>query len=371
MIKTLNGSAAWGLLGAIVAVAAIESAIARQDLVLTPSWFFDYRVARAASTREAVRSDVLCLGTSMVQQGVFPAVIERRTALRTYNLAVCASRVPYMYYWLRQALSAGAKPSAVLADFHPSFITTPYTKDAECWVDGLSVGDSLDMAWTLRDLELFSWINLKRSIPSLYHRHRIRESIVTRLCGGDHSQWLANLVHIRGLKRNRGAFVGARQSNYNGEISRTYRMQLLPEYDGPCDPVERMYIGKILGLAREHGIRVYWLVLPLAPALHEERENMGLNASYTRLVNTFRDYSNLVVLDGRSSCYDKSAFVDASHLSFKGAQAFSNDVADVISQDRGLQWVNLPTYRDVPDIAPMETAMESQLALFPTEKTKR
>src|SRR4051794_22363536 len=109
----------WGLIGAIITVLGVESFIMGRELDLIRPERYEWRLARRAADKKSQGCDVLCFGTSMVKQGVFPAIIERRTGLRTYNFAVCAGRTESSYYLLRRALEAGARPSAILMDVHP------------------------------------------------------------------------------------------------------------------------------------------------------------------------------------------------------------------------------------------------------------
>src|SRR4051794_4336644 len=83
----------WGVVGAIVAILAVELGFENHDLGLTRPECINWRFSRKAAIKKSPGCDVLCLGTSMVQGGVLPRVIEQETGRKTYNLAVCAGRV--------------------------------------------------------------------------------------------------------------------------------------------------------------------------------------------------------------------------------------------------------------------------------------
>jgi hypothetical protein len=58
-------------------------------------------------------------------------------------------------------------------------------------------------------------------------------------------------------------------------------------------------------------------------------------------------HPGLVVVDGRSSGYSHTRFIDPGHLNEHGAIALSAELADVLGRDRGgSRWVALPPYRD-------------------------
>ena len=76
----------------------------------------------------------------------------------------------------------------------------------------------------------------------------------------------------------------------------------------------------------------------------------------------------MVVIDGRSSGYDATLFVDATHFDRQGSMAFSAAVADAMGPGQGgvssrSRWVDLPAYGDWPTDVPVEDLAQSQLAL--------
>ena len=358
----------WGLLGAIAAVMAIEGAVARLDLVLTRSENFDWRQARHAAGSRTAGCDVLCFGTSMVAQGILPEVIEQKSGLRTQNLAVCAGRSVYAYYYLRQALASGARPKAALVDFHPAYLKSHYEIHSG-WADLLGFRDCVDLAWTLKDPQFFVQPILDKTVPSIYERMSIRFKILDALRGNEVSNRFVNLQYLRNHNRNKGSLVSQKNPYYQGEIAPVYRVALL---DQPfaCFAAEEFYLRRFLDLAAAHGVRVYWVVMPLCPSLEQNREARGLNAKYTEFVNSFAGDPNLVVLDARSSGYVHHVFTDACHLDVQGAFNFSSDVAEVLRREREgtagaghARWVKLPTYRERPIDVAIETAVDSEVAL--------
>ena len=347
----------------------VESAIVGHDVELTRPECINWRMSRRAADKKSRNCDILCFGTSMVQEGVYPRIIERETGKRTYNLAVCAGRVEYDYYYLRQAIAAGARPSAVLVDFHPAFLATTYRWGGG-YSDVMSFGDCLDMAWTVGDADFLATMTLEKALPSAYHRHSIRNSVLASLRGQPISIGSTNLQYIRNLNRNQGAIVYPRNPGYHGKISDVYRMYFLGDSPWRCDPDEERYIHKFLALAAAHDIRVYWLMMPMIPAIQSGREARGHDDAYARFVRSFRRYENLVVLDGRHAGYDHTVFMDACHLDPQGAYVFSKGIAEILRRDdheiekgKGMRWVGLAPYREQPIDVPLEDLKQSSLAL--------
>jgi hypothetical protein len=371
----------WGFVGAILLIAAAERAIAPLELQISRTENVDLRMSRMAASgkKQAVPADVLCLGSSMIEEGILPRVIEERAGLKAYNLAHYGGNVPNSYYSLRRALASGARPSAVVLDLHPALITHGIGHDLQIWADSIDPRDHFDFAWTLGNSNLFAILTLADTLPSVRYRHQIGTWVRASLRNEGFSLWLENLAHIRNRNRNRGAFISGKNPNYHGEISQPYRSMLLTT-KRPCDPLMRLYIHKLLNLAQEHGVRVYVVIPPLSPALQQERKANGFDDVYTRTLSSFMEHPNLVVLDARDSGFETTMFRDASHLDFEGANAFTTQVADFLSLPERVaaatgapeaRWVALPPYHATPIAVPVETLAETRQMLLSPETVRR
>ncbi len=86
----------WGFVGAILLVVSVERAIAPQELRIARTENVDLRMSRMAASgkNQAVPADILCLGSSMIQEGILPRVIEERAGRKAYNLAHYGGNVP-------------------------------------------------------------------------------------------------------------------------------------------------------------------------------------------------------------------------------------------------------------------------------------
>ena len=98
-----------GLVGALALVAAFEAMVAAHALDFTTPARLEWRESHKAATERAPGYAVLNLGTSMSKLGLFPAMVERESGRRTFNLSFCAGRIPASYYLLKHALEAGGE----------------------------------------------------------------------------------------------------------------------------------------------------------------------------------------------------------------------------------------------------------------------
>jgi hypothetical protein len=212
-----------GLFGAIGLILAIEAVLATREVDFTTPPRLEWRQSRWAAARRAPACAVLGLGTSMTKLGLFPAVIERESGLRAYNLASCAGRLPGSYYLLRRALKAGARPEAVVLEVHPTYLATPYREGLVAWPDLLDPAEALDLAWAARDVSFFGATTLARLLPSLNARAEIRGAVLAAFRGESASTRSMILPHQRNLSRNEGAFVRRNEVPYRGEVSPSSR----------------------------------------------------------------------------------------------------------------------------------------------------
>src|SRR5262249_6522434 len=89
----------WGVLWMLGLVVVIESWVGRNWLDFSDPVSLSWRFSALAAQREAPARDLLCLGDSLVKHSLIPALIERESGLRTFNLA--AARCPtWMSYFL-------------------------------------------------------------------------------------------------------------------------------------------------------------------------------------------------------------------------------------------------------------------------------
>ena len=353
-----------GLLGALVLIASAESFLAWNEMDYTTSTRTEWTLSRQAATVEAPRHSVLALGTSMAKLGLYPAVVARESGQTAYNLAYCAGRIPGSYHLLKHALEAGARPKAVLLEVHPTYMETPFDDGVNAWPNLLEPADCLDLAWSARDASFFARTMLAKILPSYNCRAEIRASIVGALAGQASQNRHINQIVVRNFARNSGAYVSRRPHPYHGEISpHLANLYLQPTWKS--NPLNEQYLRRILDLCTANEIQVFWLIPPFVPTLQALREQLGSDAAYTFWTEKIRQqYPGMIVLDARKAGYDFPYFLDAAHLDFPGAVAFSAEVGRIVKAalerpSEVPRWFPLSPYRDAASDAALEDMVQS------------
>jgi hypothetical protein len=352
-----------GMLGACALALLIESSLVRRDLDLCRPENLQWRRCRAVASLEAPKAEILVFGTSMVQNGVLPRVIEAHTGRSAQGLAMYASQVPGSYYLLRHALEAGARPSAIVIDLPPNFLGSDMDSNAGAWSDLLDVHDGVNLAWMRRDPVFLAGLLTRKGLPSYAYRGAIRDALRAALDGKEFSYRSENRVYLRNLAQNKGAIVPGKRPEYQGAISEYYRSILLGEGCRPAS-IKMQYMRRFVNLAASRGIPVFWVMSPYVPELQVGRDARNLDAAYDRFARAMLSVCpNLVVLDARHSGYEVGVFHDALHLDFEGANVLSAEVANAIKGPSPSRWVSLPRFQPRPLEAPVEIVLDSYKAI--------
>lgn len=360
-----------GLLGMLVLVVAVERFAARhqRDLFLRIddwSWQQTGRLARESSPAP----EIICLGDSLVQVGVAPPIIEERTGKRTCNLAISGGHAAASYFLLRRALDAGARPKALLVDFFPRHLEADPLQTLDPWRALASPRECVDLAWTARDARFLGQVATAKLFPTFGSRGAIRESLIAAFSGEDrHDRQFVPPFLRRNLRLNRGGVLCPRSSEKGAaeDLAAWSRRYFDPAWT--CHPLSRVYVDRVLDLARSHGIRVFWLLPPIRPELQAECERSGFDDRHVAFVRSFQAHDpNVTVIDGRHARYDPKVFFDPHHLDRDGAAVFSAEVSETVRRVVGgdpevSRWVLLPTYRERSIDVPLEDIEQSKLAL--------
>ena len=355
------------MLGLII---LIEGFVARHGLDFSDPVSLSWRLSARAAREEAPGCGVLCVGDSLVKHGVIPRVVEAHSGLRTLNLAVARGPAPATYFLLRRALEAGARPAAVVVDYKPSVLIGNLRYNLRYWQEIADAREVLELARVSGKGSLLTSIALGRLLPSYRARLGIRSNLREALRGEAPLLGRINRVCRRNWRANAGANVAARNPSFRGEVGPDAHKALHSDL-WYCYRVNAEYLRCFLALTAARGIRVYWLLPPLAPRLQARRERTGAEAGYLGFVRSIQArHAHLTVLDARHADYGPEVFVDATHLDGRGAQTLSLDVAAVLRRDlapartgSSPRWVDLPRYRDSPVEVALEDVEQSRAIL--------
>jgi hypothetical protein len=358
-----------GLLGMLGLVLAVERGVARRALDLCPAVYTGWAQSARAARVEAPKSDVVCLGDSQLKMALVPRVVESITGRGAYNLSLMGGRAPSTYFLLRRTLAAGARPSAVLVDFNPNLLATSPGEPIRPWAILLNTPECLDLAWTARDARLGGAIAMARLFPSVRLRDDVRSNLLGALRGRGSRLRVENLAYLRNAGINRGATI-VRENPLPRGAPAASAMPPAPSTPWTCHPTNADYIERLLALLSARNIPVYWLLPPFEPWLQDWRDRHGLEARLDAYLRGLQArHPNLVIVDARRSGYIPTTFFDTGHLGYRGALAFSADVAQVL-RDRSprselsvVRWVVLPRYGDRVVAATVEELSQSRAAV--------
>ncbi len=212
-------------------------------------------------------------------------------------------------------------------------------------------------------------------LPSSRRRFEIRDNLMETLNG----QHVAHEKHAHDSLANWDTHGGA----HLNLPQRAAEIPLPPNNGSPlpcnwrCDPVNWQYLRRFLDLAAAPRIPIFWLLPPFHPGQQAQIEFWGEDAVFQKFVHAMQDRSpNIVVIDGRHSGYDRTAFIDEVHLNAEGATAYTAGLAEVLARhgtggSAEARWVKLPDYRTVLRTSTEKGSEASRRALDSSNRGRR
>ena len=367
----------WGLVGMIALVAAVEGLIHAGSMGLydVDEWAFRW-TARAAS-RGANGAEVVVFGDSLAKLGVVPSVLAERTGKRAFNLALSGSQSTTSYFLLKRVLDSGAKPEAIVVDFNPPLLRVGPRHILNRWGAMLGPVEAAELAWWSGDSDLFGEVATQHLLPSMRGKSTIRANILDALANRPVTNLAKNKMAVRNWKQNEGAqlMVGSYGVDHLTDADvENLRTGYYPEWR--CHPANVRGIDRFLDLATRNKIRVFWLLPPMLPALHDKLASSGIDARHEAFIRSWQaKYPDLVVLDARKTVDPLVAFWDPQHLSICGASSFSKVLGDAlrgsIEGPTVARWVAMPGVPLGPLPPGVEDIDQSRLAVDAIDRVVR
>jgi hypothetical protein len=351
---------AWpfGLLGAVAIVLLAEVYVTRRRDELCSIYSVEWRQNARSIRRHAAGPAVLCFGTSLSRMGVAPRVIEERTGMAAYNFAASGAQPFVCYAALRNALSCGARPRAIVVDFAWTTLGQPDVFNETGLVASRPISELVEWARAARDTSLFGRMMLAWALPSFHGRPEIRANIGAALRGEEPERNAARFLYARNAEANRGAcHLGS--VGYDGKVDPSNPV-MFPK-DWTCTAASLGYIEKFLTTADSRGIPVFWVLPPMMPEAGVYWASSGTRARYMAMAESFTArHPGVTLVDATAARYPTGAFNDPVHLNRDGAVVLTADLAEVIRSrlagDGGAlaARVGLPDYRADKNAARIE-----------------
>ena len=360
-----------GLLGMLVLVLGVEMCLERSGMDYADFVVRDWQKSRVEIQRDLRGYQVLCFGDSQIKTGVVPQVIEARTGLPAHNFALVGGQAPASYFLLRRGLAGSARPSTIVVDFLPPLLSVGVKRSERYFPELIDVKESAELAWMHDEPGEFLSLASAILIPSVRLRNDLGKGVVAALQGKSASRRGETYVR-RNRRLNQGAMLLEPQP-LKADPELWYQMN----YPVPwvCNRLHAAFVDRFFALAAAHGIKVYWLLHPIAPAAQSFCKERGQDHRHDRFVRRVLErHPNVIVVDGRHSGYRDSEFVDTVHVNARAAAELSEGLADILRnppRDPGPleRWVALPGYRDRPETFRLENCTQSARILDP--KTRR
>jgi hypothetical protein len=240
------------------------------------------------------------------------------------------------YFLLRRALDAGSRPDVIIINAKPAVLIGGPEFNARYFEEILTFREWIELFQITRKSSLMVSMLVGRLLPSLRCRLEIRSNVLSALRGE------TDLLHYinRTLWRNWTVNGGANIANFDSVCEEKVTAEVARRMQTGIFHVDRMNaeaIERLLKLASERRIPVFWLLTPLTPGLQAVRDQSGSEGAYEQFVRSkqSRYPQTLTVLDARRAAYPTGFFVDSTHLNGRGAIVLSGAVANVLKAEFG------------------------------------
>ena len=323
------------MIGAFALIIIVERFVLCHWLGLTDPVSLSWRFSAESAEIDARGCEILCLGDSLVKHGLIPSVLERDSGERTVNLSAAQASTLLTQSLLRRAINSGARPKALIVNAKPAVLLGGPEVNARAWQEVLTLRDVVELLRITRNPPFIASTVVGRLLPSMRSRLEIRSAIQAALRGEKDRIAAINPVLWRNWSVNGGANIASAASPFQGEVTALVREQLYTDLFY-VDPANSQAIERILDIAAERQIPIFWVLFPLSPKLQSLRDQSGADEQHDRFLTSLasRHSAQLTVLDARRSGYPAAFFADATHLNRRGAVALSRSVAAALAKPR-------------------------------------
>lgn len=249
------------------------------------------------------------MGDSAAQSGIIATQLAESLPPNqfVYNVALAGTGPEFPYFILKRQIAAGKAPKAVI------YAPSPHTLASKrvpvlvggfcCW------GEILEIAKTrLEPCDVVYGILCKMSY-SLRYREQ-----------------LAGLLKGRPPSGTDNPDAPADALPTASKPTKHYTVEKLhPMYKKPFEVREfnRVLLEKFLHLANEHDIPVYWVTMPVIPAVYESRKRFNFEGAYYGFLADLQQRYGIRFLHKEFTILDDDSFKDSTHLNQPAARQFS------------------------------------------------
>ncbi len=281
-------------------------------IALPPSGAVTRNSSERTFLAQSETPDVQIIGDSVAYFGLISSALVDDPSIYVRNDALSGSLLPYSYYVLRREFEAGRIPRAVVLAHSPFGFGQPAIREmAATFLDWEELADlALDGEW-----QQALYGALARSSYILMNRQSFRNLLMS----GD---W-------RFFATPTASHVHKTVSDV--DLLETYRTNATAKrpvdgWKGPTNlealhqlaifRVRRetdRYFRKLLALAKEYDVPVFWITLPVSSSIRESLRDTHFEEDLSAYLARFERSGDLIVLERSLLAYDDRMFADEIH----------------------------------------------------------
>lgn len=269
------------------------------------------------------------MGDSVAAGGILTTILSGNANIAR-NDAIPGSGPPFSYFLLKQEIAAGHTPTYLLLAHSPhtfSSVRFPVLVGRFAYWSELP-----ELCWNSDDRSAFLYGMLTRFSYILSYRDQFKN-----LLKGDYRFFISKPKPLMSEAKRLAQYQALLDKNQfkpkpldNG---------VWPMYKEPfrVSPLNDHYFHLLLQTAKAHGIKVYWITMPVTDRVYQYREGLEYNKYLFHYLDQFVTRGELIYLQRDFLVYKDDFFNDLSHLNIGGAIKFSTYLSKIWLHELSIQ----------------------------------
>lgn len=273
--------------------------------------------------------DTVYLGTSLAYRGFCPAVLDEKLGTNSFNLGTAQQSLMGTYYLLRETAEQNPVEQVYLS------LSIAALKN-ECPDDSyVSASENFcTLRWKLRYLAavkkesvFVSSMLYSTRVKTYSNISAVKKNVSKKLSGAKSGSRYGQ----RGFRGSKRIYNGGKPQKRNED--KHYWDGSLGAEQIQSEALE--YLKKITEFCNQEDIRIIWVLTPLTETYMTGAGDMD---NYDEVVRSLAaeygaEYYNFILYKERKTLFPNEVFADHSHLNIKGGEAFSEELAKVMTAE--------------------------------------
>ncbi len=240
------------------------------------------------------------------------------------NDALVGSGPAFSYFLLKDEIAAHRNPAYLILAYSPhtfSGIRTPVFIGSFAYWSELP-----ELFWNSDDRFSFLYGILTRLSYILAYRDQFK----ALLTNGDYHFFISKPDTDKSEKNRLNEYKALLDKNKFKPKSLGDGLWDMYKEPFRVSPLNDLYFCRLLQLTKSHGIKVYWITMPVTQRVHNYRQGISYESNFINYLDRFVKRGELKYIQRDFLVYEDKYFDDLSHINMNGAIKFSSRLSEIL-----------------------------------------